>query len=37
MSYRLVYMSSGVVPSLYLTSSITLIGDGSQENPYVIS
>lgn len=37
MSYRLVYMSSGVVPSLYLTSSITLTGDGSQENPYVIS
>ena len=29
--------SIGVSPALYLTSDITLIGDGSQGNPYVIS
>ena len=30
-------ISSGVSPALYLSSDITLIGDGSQGNPYVIS
>ncbi len=29
--------SGGVSPALYLTSDITLAGDGSQGNPYVIS
>ena len=31
------YASRGVSPVLYLKSDITLIGDGSQGNPYVIS
>ena len=31
------YNSSGVSPVLYLSSDITLTGDGSQGNPYVIS
>ena len=30
-------LSSGVSPAVYLSSDITLTGDGSQGNPYVIS
>ena len=31
------HTSIAVSPALYLSSDITLIGDGSQDNPYVIS
>ena len=31
------YSSGGVSPAVYLSSDITLTGDGSQGNPYVIS
>ena len=31
------YASNGVSPAVYLSSDITLTGDGSQGNPYVIS
>ena len=37
LSSSIAYNSSGVSPAVYLTSDITLIGDGSQGNPYVIT